>query len=161
MKKLLFLTVLIAFALAQPFKGPPDADPETMERLRTIMKWRLLEDLEMTDEQTDLFMPLFSKWEKRNVELDERQGEIVAQVKEIMKSEKPDEKLLDSLIAETLEIRQEKYNIEIKFHTDAGEFLDPMRQVKLLTFHERFREDMRGMLHRFKDERKEPRKGER
>ena len=153
-KTLLFLVfLLVASAFTQPMMGRPNADPETMERLQTIMKWKLLEELDMTDEQTNSFIPIYSKWESTNKANDENHHNCLRAIRKLMKDDNPDENKIDSLTIELLNLKSEIFDTEISFYEKTREFLNPIQQIKLMTFHQRFREEMRGLLNKFDGER--------
>lgn len=70
------------------------------ERISRFRLWRIMEELELTDDQVDKFFPLMRQMMKKEQELAEKKRGMRKSLREELKKEKPSDKELERLITE-------------------------------------------------------------
>ena len=158
MRKYILITsfLVLAFSLFGQPPRPP-MDPEMREQLRTIRKWRLLEELALTEIQSDEFVPLITSYENDREKLSQSIEELQMDLEKIALDENGENKKLSvseekQLLSKTMEItqlQQEYCLLETEFVQDASEILDPIQLYTLVTFEHRFHMEIRQLLRKF------------
>ena len=125
---------------------PPDQEPRVKERIKMLRTWRLIETLDLTEEQSEEFFPLLKAFDRRQEELKERKADLALKLGRIASSESSTEKELREAI-------QAYRKTDAKLREDCGRFYDEVadvltlrQQARLLVFEERFRERLIGIL---------------
>ena len=97
-------TILTASILSQGFpppgKGGDSSRIKLRQRIETIRMWKLLERLDLSQEQSIQFLPLYQDFEETNRQIDEENLILFEDLREQMNSEKIDEVEIE----ETLEL---------------------------------------------------------
>lgn len=70
------------------------------ERIGLFRVWRIMEELDLSDDQVDKFFPLMRQMMKRDRELAEKKRDVVKSLREELKKEKPSEAELKRLMTE-------------------------------------------------------------
>lgn len=174
---LLFIPVLIMLSQPCPHHVLPkdgELDPETAHKFKTIRKMRLIEELNLTEEQTESFMVVFNRFNKENEKIFTERRTLMDTIEELTGLNIPpnekdmrlpkgfsrkmaDEDELKDLLKKAKELRErEKINEEL-FIKETEAILDPLQQLTLITFEPRFQKDMRQMLKSFMKDDKRPR----
>lgn len=120
------------------------------KKLDMVRRWKLLDDLNLTEEQSNKLLPILAARDRNRQTADSTFAALTVLVKEQMKKDKPDEKKLNGYIERLMELKSSQCQNDIDFYKDASKILSPVQQVKLLTFDERFREEMRRLIQDFK-----------
>jgi len=67
-------------------------------RIGLFQVWRIMNEVELTDEQVDKFFPLWREVQKQERTLSTERRELVKELREELKKEKPDEAMLQRLV---------------------------------------------------------------
>lgn len=118
-----------------------------------LRTWRLIDDLNLTEEQSARFFPLMNKFDDRRKELELGKRQIVGELIEILKSEKPSEKKLGQKLADLRKAEQELWESRQSFVDEAAKVLSIKQQAKLLLFEERFQRQLGAIVRDIKDRR--------
>lgn len=141
-----YTIVLIAFVLsanAQP--------PERMgERMQALKKIKLLEVLDLKEEESDKFLIKYNAIEKNIREKQEQLRDISEDLEDALRDNK-DDKELANLSSKLLKAHQEFQEATGKRFTDIKEVLNEKQFAKYLVFEKKFLEKMKEMLKDRKD----------
>ena len=159
---LMIVAVTMAFAAmapAQPDTAPPPAGcpPEcprlgwgkletNMENLRLI---KLLEAVDLSQEQSERFVPLFHGFRKDTRALLEQQKQIVDSLAEQVRMDESDDRIGQTL--RRLEATKAQVDARwSRFMEDCGAVLTRKQVARLVVFHERFDREMLEALREFR-----------
>ena len=116
------------------------------ERIRMLRMYKLIEFLDINEEDSARFLPLFKQFEKRQEDFRERQRELSQQLKKAVDSETITEKELKKLHKEYLDLERKTQNSRDEFRKKASEILTLKQQIKLDIFDQHFRENIKEIL---------------
>ncbi|MFP4460046.1 MAG: hypothetical protein ACLFSQ_10715 [Candidatus Zixiibacteriota bacterium] len=156
----LLLNIFVIGLLAQPPKhceGPPDLGPEMREQLKTIRKWKMLDELELSEEQTAKFLTVNTKFEKENKDLSDEIEKLMQELDSIVFDEegnkknlnKSEKKLLQEKSIRLNNLKKEKCELHSEYAEEVLEILDPIQFYTFVTFESRFQKQMRQLLKKF------------
>ncbi len=144
-KSVMMVMVLLAMCWmsdalrAQP--GPPDASPPDgmptpqMKDLENLRLLKLLDVLDLTEEQSPAFIAAFSQFRKEGNTLRET---VEAEVSELLKAEPPDETKVGERVKRIDKLRVQREQSVVNFHTKAAEILTPVQLGRMVAFELRF-----------------------
>ena len=122
-------------------------DEENKETMRTMMIWKLTEELDLREEQADRFFPRFRKHRK---EIDMLKSKERLLGKSLSQNKNNKNKLTGSevnkIIKESTTLRKKMADLEEKFLIESGDILDPNQQAKLGLFKQKMMKDMKGKM---------------
>ena len=157
MKKIL-LTAIAALLLtstmviAQPpdplEPPPPPATPEERarmhERFCTMQIWKLTEALDMTEEQTDKFLPMFRKFQKEIDAIRVANGELFKKMEGYITAE--DKSEIEGIISQIEKNEQAILMTRTNFRKKAAKVLDEIQIGKLIMFQREFPRHFRNAI---------------
>lgn len=132
---------------------PPPRKEKMRERIRMLRTWRLIDDLNLTEEQSAKFFPIMNKFDDRREELELRKRQIIDELIDVLKSEKPSEKKLQQKLADLRKTEQELWESRQSFVDKAAKVLSVKQQAKLLLFEEKFQRQLGAIIRDIKDRR--------
>lgn len=138
---LLFLSILyITFSQAQP---PPEGP--RFERIERFKKMRLVEMLDLKEEQSVRFFARYNEFENARRELTRQKGETLDKVERLIRN-KADAKEFEKVFGE-VEMANRKIGEEkLKFFTGLNDILSIEQRAKLLLFERRFESELREAM---------------
>lgn len=148
---------------AQPSGPPPDMGPagagedmpgqDRSSRARMMFMWRLVEYLELDDDTSVKFVPIFNKHSKTREELQRQERELSSIILEKVDAEAP-VKDIERLIDELDGIKKQIEKEHDSFQSDAGKLLNDRQKLKLRVFDEKMKSELmsRYRRHRTRDE---------
>jgi Spy/CpxP family protein refolding chaperone len=161
MKRLILLSsaLLLLFAgsafsqpppAPEPDIGPPPGSPQEREqvrkKVRTLKMWKIAEELDLTDNQTDKFFPLFRNFETEVEKIRDENDELIQKLGGLIAADE-DGKKIEEAVAKIEQNDSKILQLRSKFRQDASKILTPVQIGKLAIFqHEfprRFRDVMR------------------
>lgn len=148
MKKMLILLGLVVFCLAQPFA---DDDPRAI--IEKVKIYRLTQELDLTTEQAIRFFPKLNDLQKIERKFGEEKMSIIHELKELLKEEASDEKILER-VAKFEELQKNKLSKQIETTKEIWQILTPVQRAKFLIFQEEFSREIREMIKKIKKHRK-------
>lgn len=138
--------------LAQP---PPRMKnrKEARERIETLRLWKMIEFLDLTEEQWDKFLPLFHRFQEAQKELKAAKRDLFDSLKEELESKEPDQGKIRAILTE-LEKNQEALEKERKdFLIDSGKTLTLIQEARLLLFEREFEKKLRETIRKLRPQR--------
>jgi len=164
MKKLKFLEVfffVLIFSLTaqgvQAQRPPAHPFPEEgkRERLReeieTMKMWKMLEVLNLTDEQSDKFLPAWRELQKAQKDFREKREDLLKSLEGVLGAEKPDEGKIKDILAQLEKQRSRLDEVQQRFRQKAQEVLTIEQQAKLLLFEDRFEKRMMEIIRQYRE----------
>jgi Spy/CpxP family protein refolding chaperone len=144
--------MVVLNALAQ---GPPPDREKVREKIETMRTWKLIEYLDLSEKQSDEFLPVLKNLRKNESQLFEKRREILEKIKLLVDEEKPSPDKIKELLSR-LEDNRKKLQQERELFLDKSKLiLSIVQQGKLALFEERFEQRMKEII----DEVKERKKG--
>jgi Spy/CpxP family protein refolding chaperone len=139
----------------QPGRGPMDgAQRKHIEQLRML---KLLEVLDLNEDQEPKFLVAFKDMRKIMRELDDKKGAVIEKLSAELKDSKPDDRRINELVDNVLAIETSKRQAMQTFVETSRGILTPVQVGRLLVFTERFEyellERVREFRERMRDER--------
>ena len=130
----------------EPPVPPPRQEVRVRERIKMLRTWRLIEALDLTEEQSEEFFPLLKGFDRRQEELKERKADLALKLGRIAASESSTEKELGEAIEAYRETDAKLREECDRFYDEVADVLTLRQQARLLVFEERFRERLIGIL---------------
>ena len=140
--------VLTVAAVAQP--APPDEGRPPKERLRKRIEivriWKLIETLELTEEQSMRFFPVLSASDRAKEEFKSERDRLLNRIAELVRAGDADEKELSAILDTLEQIRLHQFEAETAFLAEIDKILTVKQKAKLALFEKAFREEVRGLI---------------
>jgi Spy/CpxP family protein refolding chaperone len=152
-------TVMLTGSLmAQPDSAPPPDFPkggphhrwqqmaENIENLRLL---KLLETVDLTEEQSTKFVPLFQRYRKDFKELLDQRRELVDHLADLVDSNASDADL-NTAIRNLLDLKKKMEQQQADFINECRGILTPKQLARLVIFQERFEREILQSLREFR-----------
>ena len=142
MKKLAFTILLICtLTLAQPghFGGGH-------EKARMMKKWKLIEYLDLFEEQSEKFFLRINYLEKELKAFHKNEKKVREGLYEMLEDESINEKKAKELIADYYDLKKEITDLLKVHHYEIGDVLSTEQQVKYALFEHQFKKKMKDKL---------------
>jgi len=148
----------LAMALPEETKRPAPEHSELRakheKRIGLFRLWRIMNEVDLSDEQVDKFFPLMRKIQKKERELSAERRSLLKGLHEELKKEKPDKEELQRLIAGIKENGRQMWQAKEEAIEKASEILTVEQQARLILAMNRVEKDIweaiarvRGRLH--------------
>ncbi len=143
----LFLTLLFSVSLvAQERDMPPPPEEDSPHKMiKAIKIWKLMEILDLDEEQMIKFFPRLKKIEKQRRSSFKKRRKLLGELKELLGEEKSDKKILN-VIKKIIEFDKKKRKEEENLRKEVMLVLSVKQQAKFLLFEERFEEEIRKII---------------
>jgi Spy/CpxP family protein refolding chaperone len=141
----LFLIVVLVFPAMlwsqppAPGRGP---DKQSFERIQQLMKMRMVETLDLKEEQSVRFIARFNEHDKARHELMKQKGEVLDRIEKLVKDGANDREI-EKVIPEALAIDTKLMEERTKFISSLSDILSVTQRAKLLLFERRFERELR------------------
>ncbi|OPX18267.1 hypothetical protein BXT86_02100 [candidate division WOR-3 bacterium 4484_100] len=150
MKKfLIFMVLMLIFSFAQPFH---EGDPR--EIIEKVKIYRLTKELDLSTDQATKFFPRLNEYQKEERNFRERKGEILDELKGLLRREAPESKITP-LLKEYEELLKEHAQTQIKRIKEMWQILTPIQRAKYLIFEDEFRQEIKQMIKEIRRHRRE------
>ena len=153
---LIFIFVFTALAVyaqrppARPF--PEEGKRERLrEEIQTMKMWKMLEVLDLTDEQSNDFLPAWRELQKAQKDFRERREELLKSLEAVLGEEKPDEGKIRNILGQLEKERSRFDEVQQRFRQKAQEVLTLEQQAKLLLFEDRFEKRMMEIIRQYRE----------
>ncbi len=151
-KYIVFLGIILLAGLASSWAQGPQNQPERRrERLQDLAVWKMMEVLDLSQEQTDRFLPAFREMQKKESALQDRREMLLAQLEKEL-SDKARSKELTGIIGQLQDLTRQTAENRENFFSQAQEILTVQQQAKLVLFQERFEQHLRDMMRQLREE---------
>ena len=142
MKKLTFTILLICtLTLAQP-----DHFGGGHEKARMMKKWKLIEYLDLSEEQSEKFFLRINYLEKELKAFHKNEKKVREGLYEMLDDESINEKKAKELIADYYDLKKEIMDLLKVHHYEIGDVLSTEQQVKYALFEHQFKKKMKDKL---------------
>jgi Spy/CpxP family protein refolding chaperone len=153
---LVFIFLLAAQAVyAQRPPARPFPEEGKRERLRdeieTMKMWKMLEVLNLTDEQSDKFLPAWRELQKAQKDFREKREDLLKSLEGVLGAEKPDEGKIRDIMGQLEKERSRLDEVQQRFRQKAQEVLTIEQQAKLLLFEDRFEKRMMEIIRQYRE----------
>lgn len=116
------------------------------ERIRMLRIYKLIEFLDLNEEDSASFLPLLQQFEKKKENFRERQRKLSQQLKKTVGSENATERELRKLYKEYLDLETRSQKSRDEFRKKASTMLTLKQQIKLDIFDQYFRENIKEII---------------
>ncbi len=134
---------------AQGFGGPPPQ--ERRERLQDLAVWKMLEVLDLSQEQTDKFLPALREIQKQEAQLQEQRMSLLQELERRM-TQGGSEKEIREVIKELRMLGKQGEAVRERFFSQAESILSVQQLGRLLLFQDRFEKRMREKMRQMQEE---------
>jgi len=155
---LIFIFILTAQAVyaqrppARPF--PEEGKRERLrEEIETMKMWKMLEVLDLTDEQSNDFLPAWRELQKAQKDFREKREDLLKSLEAVLGEEKPDEGKIKDILGQLENKRSQLEEVQQRFRHKAQEVLTIEQQAKLLLFEDRFEKRMMEIIRQYREKR--------
>lgn len=150
MKRILLISLIFlnGALFAQPMQKrekPPDRE-KLKKRIETIKMWKMLDALELTEEQSAKFLPVYNSFESSRDSLETKMRKNMEKLDEAMNEAKFDERKVSAILDSMAENRRKMFDTESAFHENARKILSVEQQARFVIFQRDFIEEIRGLL---------------
>ena len=117
------------------------------ERMHLIKLWRLVDELEVDEEQAATFFPVWSKHERERKEILERRKEAAEELSKLLDA--GSDKKVEDQLHKVRDIDSELQVLDRQFKERLSGVLSISQEARLLLFEDRFRIDLRHLVRDF------------
>lgn len=143
MKSILLLSAMLLVAALSFAQGPPmGAGRPSMERIERFRKMRLVEMLDLKEEQSVRFFARLNEHENVRKELDRQRDESLDKIERLIRNN-GDAKEYDKLFAEVESFHRRIGEEKLKFFNGLTDLLSVEQRAKLMLFERRFENELR------------------
>lgn len=137
----LFVLANLAVTLAQ---GPGEPPERRRERMQDLAVWKMLEVLDLSQEQTDRFLPALREMQKQEARLEEERRKLLDDLEQAL-SQEGDSKRIASIVQQLRGLGKQGIEAKEGFFRQAEDILTVQQLGKLILFQDRFERRMREM----------------
>lgn len=140
---LVIIMIVTAQASAQPPGMPPDG--RGMERIERFRKMRLIEMLELKEEQSARFIARMNESESAQRDLQKQKDEVLDKIERLIRN-KADAKEYEKLFEEFELVSRKIATQRSEFFSGLTDLLSIEQRAKLLLFERRFQDELRDAM---------------
>jgi Spy/CpxP family protein refolding chaperone len=147
LSRLVFVVLLLVPAglLAQPHGGGRGPDKQSFERIQQLMKMRMVETLELKEEQSVRFIARFNEHDKVRHDLMKQKGEVLDRIEKLVKDGAGDREI-EKAVSEAIALDNRMMEERAKFVNGLADILTVPQRAKLLLFERRFERELRDAI---------------
>ncbi len=153
MKKHLLTFAMIVMALQLQAQPEPPMGGPGRERIERFRKMRLIELLDLKEEQSVRFIARFNEFENNRRDLNKQRDEILDKIERLVRNN-ADEKEIEKVFPEVEAIGRKIGEERLKFFNSLGDLLSVQQRAKLLLFERRFETELRDAVRQRMKERR-------
>ena len=116
------------------------------EDARMIKKWKLIEFLDISEDQSDKFFTRINAFEKEMKSIRKKEKELRELIHELIKEDKLNEKKVSRLMDEYFQFENDRLDLRRKHHEDIDDILSPKQTVKYMVFDQHFKKRIKEHL---------------
>lgn len=141
------IVVFMGGVMAAEGHGPPPRDERDSRKvIEAVYIWRMTEELDLSEEQISKFFPKLKKLENAETEHSLRTAKAIAELGELLKSDKPSRSALKKKMDELELLESEFQKKKAKLKDEMRDVLSIEQQAKLVVFRHRFHKEMRKVI---------------
>tara|TARA_B110000196_G_scaffold188727_1_gene161643 strand:+ start:1003 stop:1476 length:474 start_codon:yes stop_codon:yes gene_type:complete len=145
MKYYLILLSILTLASAQHWGSPPGGGPDR-DDAKMIKKWKLIEFLDISEDQSDKFFTRVNSFEKEMKSFRKKEKELRESIQELLEEDRLNKKKVSSLMGEYFDLEKEKLALRQKHHEGIGDILTLEQTAKYLVFDHHFKKRIKDHL---------------
>lgn len=141
----------IPFAEVPPFpeESPepgtsPDKPEKMKDKVESLRVWKLLEALDLTEEQANSFLPAYREFQKNEGKYTQTRRELLDQLQQSL--ENKDQKKISEIVSKLKQNRLQMEQSRVQFLSRIDKMLSPEQQAKFLLFQHRFEGRLRSEI---------------
>lgn len=161
MKKLITIILFgIIISFAQPLNPEIDKPLQARERaprqlIETLRKVRLIEELNLTDEQSIKFFPKLNEIKEAKDDFNHNRKIMIDELMGLLEKDKKSSDQINIKLDKLFKLEEEFNKKETALKKDIRKILNPEQQARLILFQLRFDKEMREMIQGIKGMRQE------
>lgn len=117
---------------------PPEERQKWQERLATLRELKLIEVLELSDEQSNQFLPAFKAYQKKRGLVAGKRDVVLQELGLLLEEEGTSDQKLQEKIDQLGELRKEQNQLDNEFFAKARTILKPRQMARMAVFEVRF-----------------------
>ena len=146
MRRFLVMTLMVLLAALPAVSQPrPGEGPRAVERIEQLKKVRMIEALDLSEEQSIRFFARLNEHDKRNQDLMDERSAILDRLERLVRNEADDEEYR-GLFSEVSEVDRRVVEEEAKFFDGLSEILSESQRARYLLFGRQFRRELQDAL---------------
>ena len=145
MKYYLILLSILTLASAQ-YGGSPRDKRGNSDDTKMIKKWKLIEFLDISEDQSDKFFTRVNSFEREMKSIRKKEKELRESIQELLEEDRLNKKKVSSLMGESFDLEKEKLALRQKHHEDIGDILTLEQTTKYLVFDHHFKKRIKDHL---------------
>lgn len=135
---------------ARPF--PEEGKRERLrEEIETMKMWKMLDVLDLSQEQSDKFLPVWKEMQKAQKDFREKREDLLKSLESVLGEEKPAEGKIRDILGQLEKERSRFDEVQQRFRQKAQEVLTLEQQAKLLLFEDRFEKRMMEIIRQYRE----------
>ncbi len=150
-------TLILLFLICGVASPQPVPRERVRERIEIIRMWKLTEALNLSQEQSMRFFPLFNQWEGKSHQLDEERNGLLDELELVLAQERPKEKEIRTLLQRLEENQAKKVKEQRDFWLHASEILTVRQRAEYLIFQRDFERRIKEIIRDIRERRIERR----
>ena len=135
MKKIICISLFTVIAFSQPPGGPP----ENHEKARMMKKWKLIEYLDLKEEQSEEFFIQLNAFQKEMKTIHKKNKKLREDIHEMLEEDKLNDNKVDGLIDDFFNNESEIQELRRKHHKEIDVVLTAEQTIKYLIFDHNFK----------------------
>ncbi len=150
---LLCLVLLPNMIIAQPFLNNAEGGPMNSERreamrekIETLRMFKMIEALDITQEQSMQFFPLLNEFNDKKQEIHQENVELTKQLRDLLHNSSTKDSDIKSILDEMKSNRDKIHQLENDFFSDTEKILSIKQQAKYIIFQIEFQKELRGII---------------
>jgi homogentisate 1,2-dioxygenase len=140
----LFVTLCLILGIVSLHAQPPRTGPP-FERIENLKKVRLMEILELNEDQSVRFFARFNEHENTKRDLTKEKNEVLDKIERLVRNH-GDEKEFGRVFAEFETVNRKIGDEKLRFFNSLNDILSVEQRGKLLLFERRFEQELREAL---------------
>lgn len=149
----IWTVALLVAGGARAQEAPPEEREGVHQKIETLMKWRMLDEVDITEEEGAKLFPALRRIEGRRRELREQSGRLMDELRATLRGVHPDEEALRRTLAGLEESQRGLESLAQEETRTVGGILPLEKQARYLLFRERFERDVRDIVHDIRERR--------
>ena len=142
MKMIITLSLFIAFTFSQP----PGVSDRDHENVRMMKKWKLIEYLDLNEEQSEKFFVMVNAFQKEMKTIHKKKKKLREDIHEMLEEDKLNDNKVEGLIDKFFNNESEIQELRRKHHKEIDEVLTAEQTIKYLIFDHKFKKRIKDQL---------------
>lgn len=147
---------LLVNTVSAQMRRPRRAAPPPREKLELLRELKLLEVLDLTEEQSANFLPAFKGFQKKRGILAEKHDLLIRDLELALSEGDTDEQTLKQKLDKIEQNRRDQLQLRVEFYQKSQRILSTEQLARMLIFEQRFERELLQILERMRQDRPQP-----